>query len=322
MNESTLRKNGFVRTGLPDNSYINRDGIIYKDGRTTRGTKSNDSTNKNTQPYYRYVYRSNGKRVSIGVHRLVAYAFLENTRPEEYDIINHIDGNPSNNHSDNLEWTTKKLNNQHAVVAGLNTQSVKVFLYDAILDVSHDRHSINHAASIIGCSPGTISGYINNQQNKFLWGRWLVSKTKDFDLSSITEIPSIYGCILGREYPDEDIVFVKTDIGYRLYCNMEYALNDNQHDFELFSDIKTEEEKREIIKRAVVILPKKYGGSRGPGGKKPKRLRVTYKDGTIRQFDTVRDLALELGFTHSALKRRIWYNRGKVLDMHVEYIDI
>lgn len=53
------------------------------------------------------------------VHRLVAYLFVDNPYPEEYDAVNHIDGNKNNNCADNLEWCTSKQNNQHALRIGL-----------------------------------------------------------------------------------------------------------------------------------------------------------------------------------------------------------
>jgi len=51
------------------------------------------------------------------VHRLVADAYLPN--PNEYSQINHIDGNPSNNYVENLEWCSREQNIQHAYHNGL-----------------------------------------------------------------------------------------------------------------------------------------------------------------------------------------------------------
>lgn len=46
-----------------------------------------------------------------GIHRLVANTFLDN--PENLPLVNHKDGNPLNNHVDNLEFCTSSYNNQH-----------------------------------------------------------------------------------------------------------------------------------------------------------------------------------------------------------------
>jgi hypothetical protein len=45
------------------------------------------------------------------VHRLVALAFCPN--PDSVNIVNHIDRNPKNNCSTNLEWVTASGNTQH-----------------------------------------------------------------------------------------------------------------------------------------------------------------------------------------------------------------
>lgn len=59
----------------------------------------------------------NGKRKYYFVHRLVAQAFILN--PENKPEPNHIDGNPSNNKVNNLEWVTKSENRLHAIHTGL-----------------------------------------------------------------------------------------------------------------------------------------------------------------------------------------------------------
>lgn len=57
---------------------------------------------------YVYLYDNVGKRKSVLIHRLVALAFVSNKDNKPY--VDHIDGNPLNNHYENLRWVTKKEN--------------------------------------------------------------------------------------------------------------------------------------------------------------------------------------------------------------------
>ncbi len=68
---------------------------------------------------YRRVTLWNGNYNRVTVHRLVAIHFIEN--PEQYPIVNHIDGNKLNNHFSNLEWCTVSHNTRHALETGLRT---------------------------------------------------------------------------------------------------------------------------------------------------------------------------------------------------------
>lgn len=54
----------------------------------------------------------NGKRMTASVHRVVAKAFIEN--PDNKAQVNHINGNPSDNRVENLEWVTNQENQIHA----------------------------------------------------------------------------------------------------------------------------------------------------------------------------------------------------------------
>ena len=76
---------------------------------------------ENYKPHHSgYIYvRVNKQKYSL--HHLVASTFIEN--PQLKPIINHIDGNKTNNSVINLEWCTIQENNQHNHNAGL----IKVF---------------------------------------------------------------------------------------------------------------------------------------------------------------------------------------------------
>lgn len=59
----------------------------------------------------------NSKQKHIGVHRLVAEAFIPN--PDNKSEVNHINGNKHDNRIVNLEWVTPSENMQHAWRTGL-----------------------------------------------------------------------------------------------------------------------------------------------------------------------------------------------------------
>ena len=59
----------------------------------------------------------------IPIHRLVAKAFIP-TR-EGFNEVNHIDGDKTNNHVSNLEWSNRSENLKHATRTGLITNMGK-----------------------------------------------------------------------------------------------------------------------------------------------------------------------------------------------------
>ena len=61
---------------------------------------------------YLYVNITNNQgRLRTAVHRLVAITYLD--KPAGHDVVNHLDGNKSNNNVANLEWTTHRGNAKH-----------------------------------------------------------------------------------------------------------------------------------------------------------------------------------------------------------------
>ena len=67
----------------------------------------------NNHGYIRYDVSVRGKRMAVAGHRLVAGAFLTKSRPD--DVVNHIDGDKTNNEISNLEWCSQKENMHHAI---------------------------------------------------------------------------------------------------------------------------------------------------------------------------------------------------------------
>ena len=72
----------------------------------------------NSRGYMRVMLTNEKEKRCFFVHRLVALHFVENQNPKINTVVNHIDCNHLNNHSDNLEWTTQKGNVQHALAKG------------------------------------------------------------------------------------------------------------------------------------------------------------------------------------------------------------
>ena len=63
----------------------------------------------------------NGIKKGFSLHRLIAETFIPN--PNNLPIVNHIDGNKTNNNVSNLEWTTYSQNVVHAYETGLNSKA-------------------------------------------------------------------------------------------------------------------------------------------------------------------------------------------------------
>lgn len=71
----------------------------------------------NQAGYHQTIIIRGNQRCTVLAHRLVAEAFLLN--PNNYPVVNHLDGNKLNNCVDNLEWCTQGDNIRHAFKLGL-----------------------------------------------------------------------------------------------------------------------------------------------------------------------------------------------------------
>lgn len=62
--------------------------------------------NKSCKCYFLDLINDQGSRKTAYPHKLVANAYCINVLPEQYTMILHLDNNPKNNDSTNLEWAT------------------------------------------------------------------------------------------------------------------------------------------------------------------------------------------------------------------------
>jgi len=96
-----------------------------------------------------------GRTITIGVHRLVALAFIDN--PNQKAEINHLDGDKKNNIVDNLEWVTRGENQKHKYRM-LGYEPVRARL-KPVIDITNGKEfdSVRSVAREMGVWHGAIT---------------------------------------------------------------------------------------------------------------------------------------------------------------------
>lgn len=113
-------------------------------------------------------------RVKIGnklvaTHRMVAKLFIEKD-DETYDIVNHKDGNKTNNNCENLEWCNNSMNIQHAYDNNLKSSTGEKVLTEDLVRLAREMFSdgcgIMQISNQLGFNRNTISAAINKKSWK------------------------------------------------------------------------------------------------------------------------------------------------------------
>ena len=159
MYKETMKEGVFA--DIEGNIYSNRSGIM----KPVKPCKVNNSRSK--KQYWTTSYGL--------VHRLVASAFIKN--PTGY-VVNHLDGDPSNNRVSNLEVVTQKENHLHALANGLAPLGEKhgravhddSLLLTALREILSGS-SVRATALKYGISQSYLNKLKNKAHRKDLWDR-------------------------------------------------------------------------------------------------------------------------------------------------------
>lgn len=137
--------------------------------------RNNRISNGNINPSgYSWV---NIKTKQYLLHRLVAKIFIEN--PDNKKIINHKDGNKSNNNIQNLEWVSQSENVKHAYKNNLIDK--RIIQYDLLGNKLNVFNSATEASQILNLSNTSISSCCSGYRNTTYVGNYIFRYYNDKD---------------------------------------------------------------------------------------------------------------------------------------------
>lgn len=135
--------------------------VLNEYGEVTCTNGRSLSYGDNGHGYKLYGFKVKDKRrwKKAYVHRIVAMAFVENSKPETYKEVDHIDGNRSNNRVDNLRWTDKtgNMNNPITINRLAEAKGFKCYVYDYLLNYIGCYISMYDVSCDLGISVGMLN---------------------------------------------------------------------------------------------------------------------------------------------------------------------
>lgn len=123
--------------------------------------------------YWRVTLWKNGKSTNHFIHRLVASAFIPN--PNNFEMVNHIDGNKLNCDVSNLEWCDASHNMKHAYANNLvHSKTTKVIQYTKDFQKVREWESIQEACDVLHLNHANVVTVCGQKTNRkqcggFIW---------------------------------------------------------------------------------------------------------------------------------------------------------
>ena len=117
---------GFYYVPFATRYAISETGVLInlETGAVKAWTATKPDIKRNSKGGYNYsrVVSDTGRSLTLFRHRTLCMVFKSYGPNIHSLVVNHKDGEPSNDELDNLEWTTYSRNNSHALDTGLRTK--------------------------------------------------------------------------------------------------------------------------------------------------------------------------------------------------------
>ena len=97
-----------------------------------------------------------GAVTSVGRHRLICLAWLQYPAFVDNLVTNHINGIAGDDRLENLEWTTRAKNNEHAIETGLRSVDSTILMRHVLTDEIQEFSGYSDCANFLGLNKDTI----------------------------------------------------------------------------------------------------------------------------------------------------------------------
>lgn len=139
------------------------------------------STSISTTGYLRVSYSIDGLKFRDKVHRMVAYAWVNNSDWEKRYSVNHIDGNKLNNDFRNLEWVTYKENSAHSASV-LKNKCLRCRMFDILEQKEYFFDSLVECARYLDVDKRLLSLAVRKMRTMPLFRRRYELRYEDDEL--------------------------------------------------------------------------------------------------------------------------------------------